>query len=133
MASFKLDASAKYAKTHEWVRMEDGVAFVGITDAAQDMLSDIVYVDLPEEGITVSAGDEIGTVESVKAAEDIVSPISGVVIEVNRALETTPEIVNQRPYTAWFFKIQPSSSVDKELSTLMSPADYDKFVGESTH
>jgi glycine cleavage system H protein len=133
MATFKLDANAKYAKTHEWVRIEEGVAFVGITDAAQDMLSDIVYVDLPEEGTAVKAGDEVGTVESVKAAEDIVSPISGVIVEVNRALETTPEIVNQRPYTAWFFKIQPDSSVNTELSALMSPADYEKFVGESSH
>jgi glycine cleavage system H protein len=133
MATFKLDANAKYAKTHEWVRIEDGVAFVGITDAAQDMLSDIVYVDLPEEGATVSAGQEVGTVESVKAAEDIVAPISGTIVEVNRALETTPEIVNQRPYTAWFFKIQPSASVDNELAALMSPNDYDKFVAESSH
>ena len=89
MASFKLDAAAKYAKTHEWVRIEEGVAFVGISDAAQDMLSDIVYVDLPEEGITVTAGQEIATVESVKAAEDIIAPISGVIVEVNRALEST--------------------------------------------
>src|SRR4051812_42735367 len=109
MANFKVDASAKYAKTHEWVRIEEGVAFVGITDAAQDMLSDIVFVDLPEEGIAVNAGDEIGTVESVKAAEDIIAPVSGVIVEVNHTLEATPEIVNQRPYTAWFFKIQPGN------------------------
>jgi glycine cleavage system H protein len=133
MANFKLDDAAKYATTHEWVRIEDGVAFVGITDAAQDMLSDIVYVELPEEGATVSAGEEVGTVESVKAAEDIVAPISGTIIEVNRALETTPEIINQRPYTAWFFKIEPSGSVEKELASLMSPSDYDKFVAESSH
>jgi glycine cleavage system H protein len=133
MASFKVDANAKYAKTHEWVRIEEGVAFVGITDAAQDMLSDIVYVDLPEEGMTVTAGQEIGTVESVKAAEDILAPISGTIIEVNRALETTPEIVNERPYTAWFFKIQPSGTADQELASLMSPSDYDKFVAESSH
>jgi glycine cleavage system H protein len=133
MATFKLDTNAKYAKTHEWVRLEEGVAFVGITDAAQDMLSDIVYVDLPEEGTTVTAGQEIATVESVKAAEDIIAPISGVIVEVNRALETTPEIVNERPYTAWFFKIQPSSGVDNELASLMSPSDYDKFVAESSH
>ena len=133
MANFKLDANAKYATTHEWVRLEDGVAFVGITDAAQDMLSDIVYVELPEEGATVTAGQEVGTVESVKAAEDIVSPISGTIVEVNRALETTPEIINQRPYTAWFFKIEPSGSVDNELASLMSPTDYDKFVAESNH
>jgi glycine cleavage system H protein len=133
MANFKLDTNARYAETHEWVRIEDGVAFVGITDAAQDMLSDIVYVDLPEEGTSVIAGNEIATVESVKAAEDIIAPISGVIVEVNRALESTPEIVNQRPYTAWFFKIQPTESVDKELAALMSPSDYDKFVAESSH
>jgi glycine cleavage system H protein len=133
MATFKLDANARYAKTHEWVRIEDGVAFVGITDAAQDMLSDIVYVELPEEGITVTAGQEVGTVESVKAAEDIVAPVSGVIIEVNRTLESTPEIINERPYTAWFFKIQPNDSVESELSSLMSSADYDKFVAESSH
>ena len=133
MASFKVDADAKYAKTHEWVRIEEGVAFVGITDAAQDMLSDIVYVDLPEEGTEVKAGQEIGTVESVKAAEEIVAPVSGIIVEVNRALETTPEIINQRPYSAWFFKIQPSDGVDKELESLMSPNDYDNFVAESSY
>jgi glycine cleavage system H protein len=133
MASFKLDDGAKYAKTHEWVRLEDGVALVGISDAAQDMLSDIVYVDLPEEGTEVSAGQEIGTVESVKAAEDIIAPVSGTIIEVNRALESTPEIINERPYAAWFVKIQPSESVDSELSALMAPSDYDKFVAESGH
>ncbi|MCC6458434.1 MAG: glycine cleavage system protein GcvH [Caldilineaceae bacterium] len=133
MASFKLDDNAKYAETHEWVRIEDGVAFVGISDAAQDMLSDIVYVDLPEEGTAVTAGTEIATVESVKAAEDIIAPISGVIVEVNHALESTPEIVNERPYSAWFFKIQPSESVEKELAALMSPSDYDKFVAESSH
>ena len=133
MATFKLDTNARYAKTHEWVRIEDGIAFVGITDAAQDMLSDIVYVELPEEGTQVNAGQEVGTVESVKAAEDIVAPISGVIIEVNRTLETTPEIINERPYTAWFFKIQPSESYESELLSLMSSADYDKFVAESSH
>ncbi len=133
MATYKMDADAKYAKTHEWVRIEDGVAVVGITDAAQDMLSDIVYVELPEEGATVTAGQEVATVESVKAAEDIIAPVSGTVVEVNRALETTPEIINDRPYEAWFFKIQPGTSVDDEISALMSPSDYETFVAESSH
>lgn len=133
MATYKLDNSAKYAKTHEWVRLEEGVAFVGISDAAQDMLSDIVYVELPEEGAEVTAGQEVGTVESVKAAEDIIAPISGTVIEVNRALESTPEIINERPYAAWFFKLQPSDQVDQELAALMSPNDYESFVAESSH
>lgn len=133
MADFKVDAEAKYAKSHEWVRIEDGIAVVGISDAAQDMLSDIVYVELPEEGTTVAAGQEVGTVESVKAAEDIIAPISGTIVEVNHALETTPEIVNQRPYAAWFFKIEPSGSLDSELSALLSPSDYESFVAESDH
>lgn len=133
MATFKLDDNAKYAKSHEWVRVEEGVAYVGISDAAQDMLSDIVYVDLPEEGTEVTAGQEIGTVESVKAAEDILAPISGTIVEVNRALESTPEIINQRPYSAWFVKIEPSAGVEGELSALMSPSDYDKFIDETSH
>ena len=133
MANYKVDANAKYTKTHEWVRIEDGVAVVGITDAAQDMLSDVVYVDLPEEGTTVTAGQEVATVESVKAAEDIIAPISGVIVEVNRALESTPEIVNERPYAAWFFKIKPTEKLDQELAALMSPSEYEKFVAESEH
>ena len=133
MATFKLDDNAKYAKSHEWVRLEDGMAFVGISDAAQDMLSDIVYVDLPEEGTEVTAGQEIGTVESVKAAKDILAPISGTIVEVNRALESTPEIINQRPYSAWFVKIEPSEGVAGELASLMSPSDYDKFIDETSH
>ncbi len=133
MANYKVDANAKYTKTHEWVRIEDGVAVVGITDAAQDMLSDVVYVDLPEEGTTVTAGQEVATVESVKAAEDIIAPVSGVIVEVNRALESTPEIVNERPYAAWFFKIKPTEKLDQELAALMSPSEYEKFVAESEH
>ena len=131
MANYKLDDNAKYAKTHEWVRIEDGVAVVGISDAAQDMLSDVVYVDLPEEGASVTAGKEVATVESVKAAEDIVAPVSGKIIAVNHALESTPEIVNERPYAAWFFKIEPTDALDSELGDLMTPAAYDKFVAES--
>jgi glycine cleavage system H protein len=131
MADYKLDDNAKYAKTHEWVRIEEGVAVVGISDAAQDMLSDVVYVDLPAEGAEVSAGKEVATVESVKAAEDIVAPVTGTIVAVNRELEANPEIVNQKPYAAWFFKIQPTAALERELAALMSPADYSKFVAES--
>lgn len=129
MASYKLDQSVKYAKSHEWVRMEDGVAVVGISDYAQDALSDVVYVDLPDVGDTVTAGKQAATVESVKAAEDVNAPVSGEVIEVNSALEDTPEIVNERPYDAWFFKVKPSN-LDADLAALLAPADYDKFVEE---
>jgi glycine cleavage system H protein len=96
------------------------------------LLSDVVYVDLPEEGISVTAGKEVATVESVKAAEDIIAPVSGKIVAVNRELESTPEIVNEKPYAAWFFKIEPSGPVDSELAALMTPADYAKFVAEST-
>ncbi|MBX2999677.1 MAG: glycine cleavage system protein GcvH [Caldilineaceae bacterium] len=133
MASFKLDKKARYAETHEWVRIENDLAVVGISDAAQDMLSDVVFVELPEVGEEVSAGDAIATVESVKAAEEVVAPVSGTVVEVNAELEETPEMVNESPYKAWFFKIQPSDRLQKELSALMSPDDYDTFVDENEH
>ncbi|MFO7633014.1 MAG: glycine cleavage system protein GcvH [Caldilinea sp.] len=129
MASYKLDQSVKYAKSHEWVRMEDGVAIIGVSDYAQDALSDVVYVDLPEEGEMVTAGKQVATVESVKAAEDVNAPVSGEVIEVNSALADTPEIINERPYDAWFFKVKPAN-LDADLAALMTPDEYDKFVEE---
>lgn len=129
MASYKLDQSVKYAKSHEWARVEGDIVVVGVSDYAQDALSDVVYVDLPEVGDTVAAGKQAATVESVKAAEDVIAPVSGEVIEVNTALEDTPEIVNERPYDAWFFKVKPSN-LEADLAALMTPADYDKFVEE---
>lgn len=133
MTSFKLDKKVKYAETHEWVRIENDLAVVGISDAAQDMLSDVVFVELPEVGEDVSAGDPIATVESVKAAEEVVTPISGTVVEINSELVDTPELVNESPYKAWFFKIRPSDNLQKELNTLMSPEDYEEFVEENAH
>ena len=130
MAKYKLDKSVKYAKTHEWVRIEDGVAVIGVSDYAQDALSDVVYVDLPEVGDTVTAGKKAATVESVKAAEDVYAPVSGEVIEVNTALEDTPEIINERPYDAWFFKVRPTEALEQELAALMEPEAYDKYVEE---
>lgn len=132
MTDYKLDASAKYARSHEWVRMEDGLAVVGISDAAQDLLSDVVYVELPEEGASVEAGDAVGVVESVKAAEDVNAPVSGVIAAVNTALVDAPEAVNEAPYQAWFFKIQPSDALEAELANLLSPEEYDRFVAESS-
>ena len=133
MANFEIDNNARYAKSHEWVRIEAGIATVGISDAAQDMLSDVVYVELPEVGRAVKAGEAIATVESVKAAEDVNAPISGTIVEVNSALEDTPEIVNTQPYTAWFFRIEPSANVESELAALMAAADYDAYVAASAH
>lgn len=132
MAKFKVDKDAHYAKTHEWVRVEEGVAVVGVSDFAQDALSDVVFVDLPEVGDTVRAGTAAATVESVKAAEDVIAPVSGEVIEINTALQDTPEIVNERPYDAWFFRVQPSS-LKADLAELLDPAAYEKFVAEAEH
>lgn len=100
----------KYMPSHEWARVEDdGTVTVGITDHAQDSLGDVVYVETPEVGSRVSAGEEAGVVESVKAASDIFSPVSGEVIAINEALEDEPETVNSSPYDdGWFYKVKPT-------------------------
>jgi glycine cleavage system H protein len=133
MSNYQLDKTAKYAETHEWVRIEDGLAVVGISDAAQDLLSDVVYVELPETGQAVKAGEAVAVVESVKAAEEVITPVSGVVVAANAELVDTPELVNEQPYVAWFFKIQPDTTLTAELDALMDAAAYDKFVDESAH
>ncbi|MEJ5198163.1 MAG: glycine cleavage system protein GcvH [Anaerolineae bacterium] len=127
--SYKYDLQAKYAKSHEWVRLEGDVAVVGISDYAQHLLSDVVYVDLPEVGDTVTQGESLGTVESVKAAEDAYAPISGEVLEVNTALEDHPEWINEDPYgKAWLIKVRPSDL--SELDNLMDAAAYEAYVNE---
>jgi len=128
MSDHQLDSSVKYAATDEWVRMEDGVAVVGISDYAQDQLSDVVYVELPEVGSTVAAGDEVAVVESVKAAETVSAPLSGTIVAVNEDLVDAPELVNEDPYQAWFFKIQPGDGLEGELAKLMGPDDYAAYV-----
>lgn len=133
MAQYKLDKKAKYATSHEWVRVEEDVAVVGISDAAQDMLSDVVFVELPDVGEEVTAGDAVAVVESVKAAEDVMAPVSGVVVEINSELEDTPELVNESPYESWFFKVRPSADLQKELDDLMTPDEYATFVEENEH
>ncbi len=132
MSDYKIDATAYYAKTHEWVRMEDDIAVVGVSDAAQDMLSDVVYVDLPEEGREVQAGEAVAVVESVKAAEDVLAPISGIIVAVNTELADNPEFVNEKPYEAWFFKLQPKD-LAAELAQLMDAVAYEKFTEENAH
>lgn len=133
MATYKLDDAARYARTHEWVRLEGDLAVVGISDAAQDMLSDVVYVELPEVGRTVQVGDSLAVVESVKAAEEVIAPVSGIVTEVNDPLVDQPELVNQDPYGSWFVKIQPTEALSEEVSALFSPADYQQFVEQGGH
>lgn len=123
-------AELKYLPSHEWVRIEaDGTATVGITDHAQEALGDVVFVDAPEVGSEVAANEEAGVVESVKAASDIYSPISGDVIEVNEVLADSPEIVNSSPYDdGWFYKIKPSEL--SELDALLSADEYVKITEE---
>lgn len=114
----------KYLPSHEWARVEDdGTVTVGISDHAQDSLGDVVYVELPEMGGTVTAGEEAGVVESVKAASDIFSPVSGAVIAINESLEDAPEQVNSSPYDdGWFFRVQPN-----DLSDLNDALDADAY------
>ena len=114
----------KFLSSHEWARLEeDGIVIVGISDYAQDLLGDIVFVELPEVGQSVDAENDTAIVESVKAASDIYSPLSGEVIEVNSQLEDQPEIINSSPYEdGWLFKLAPSDI--GELENLLSPEDY---------
>ena len=114
----------KFLSSHEWARVEsDGTITIGISDHAQDLLGDIVFVELPEVGQSVDAENDAAIVESVKAASDIYSPLSGEVIEVNSLLEDQPEIINSSPYEdGWFFKLTPSDM--GELDNLLSPEDY---------
>ena len=114
----------KFLSSHEWARIEsDGTITIGISDHAQDLLGDIVFVELPEVGQTLDAESDAAIVESVKAASDVYSPISGEVKEVNSLLEDQPEIINSSPYEdGWFYKISPSDL--GELDNLLSPEDY---------
>ncbi len=114
----------RYASTHEWIRVnDDGTATIGISDHAQDALGDIVFVELPEPGSTVNAKDEVAVVESVKAASDIYSPVSGEIVAVNDALVDAPETVNSSPYeNGWFFKVKLGE--DAELQELLDADGY---------
>lgn len=108
-------ADLKYAATHEWVKVEDGLVITGISDHAQDALGDLVYVELPEVGATLVAGTAVGVVESVKTASDIHAPVSGVVVEVNSNLEDDPDFVNDSPYDkGWIYKIKADNLADVE-------------------
>ena len=119
-----IPADLKFLSSHEWARVEsDGTITVGISDHAQDLLGDIVFVELPEVGQSVDAESDAAIVESVKAASDVYSPLSGEVIEVNSLLEDQPEIINSSPYEdGWFYKLNPSDM--GELDNLLSPEDY---------
>ncbi|CAI8335853.1 MAG: Glycine cleavage system H protein [Porticoccaceae bacterium UBA1117] len=119
-----LPVELKYAASHEWVRLEgDGTAVIGITDHAQAALGDVVYVELPEEGADIDAGAEVAVVESVKAASDIYSPVTGAVIEINPVLEEQPEAINQSPYVdGWLFRVKLSNH--NELDDMLDRDEY---------
>jgi len=125
-----IPSDLRYQSSHEWVRVDaDGTAYVGITDHAQHAMGDLVYVELPEVGDTVTAGDEAGVVESVKAASDIFSPVSGEVIAINEALNDNPEQVNSDPFgDGWLFRVKLSDQ--GELEDLMSAEEYAEQLEE---
>jgi glycine cleavage system H protein len=117
----------KYTKSHEWVRLEDdGTATIGITQHAQELLGDMVFVETPNVGRELKRGEECAVVESVKAAADVYAPISGEVIAVNPELESTPEKINQDAYSAWLFKLKPENA--GELNNLLDYAGYQKIL-----
>ncbi len=117
----------KYTRSHEWVRVEaDGAISVGITDHAQELLGDLVFIELPEPGRDLAAGQEAAVVESVKAAADVYAPLAGSVIENNAVLADSPELVNQDAYAAWLFRMRPASIAD--LDGLLDAAAYQEIV-----
>lgn len=116
-----------YTNEHEWVRKEGDTVTIGITDYAQQLLGDVVYVEMPEAGAAVTKGETFGVVESVKAASDIYAPVSGEVIEIHQELDDHPEFLNQSPYDrGWIIKVRPSNPV--EIDVLMDQARYQEFV-----
>ncbi|MBS0358003.1 MAG: glycine cleavage system protein GcvH [Proteobacteria bacterium] len=120
----------RYSDTHEWARLEDdGTIVIGITDHAQHLLGDLVFVELPDEGIELKGGDEAGVVESVKAASDFYSPITGEVVEVNEELQDSPALVNTDPYgDGWLFRIQPEDT--SEFDALLDADAYNEQISE---
>ena len=123
-------AEFKYTKEHEWIKIDGNTGTIGITDHAQQALGDIVFVELPKPGASITAGKSFGTVESVKAVSDLFAPVSGTVAEVNQDLSTSPEKVNSEPHKAWMIKVTLSNA--SEANALLSAADYEKFVAEES-
>ena len=118
----------KYTKAHEWVLVEDGVATIGVTDFAASELGDIVFVEMPEVGDEVNIEDTVGSIESVKAVEDLFVPVSGEVLEINEDIDATPELVNSEPFDGgWLFKVKMSD--ETEMEKLMDAAAYGEIMG----
>lgn len=120
-----------YSESHEWVKVDGDTAIIGISDHAQQAMGNIVYVDMPEEEDEVTADEDFGAVESVKAASDLISPVSGVVVEVNEALADAPELLNKDAYENWIIKVKMDDP--EELKNLMDAAAYEKFCENEEH
>ena len=124
----KFEEGLYYSESHEYIRVEGEYGYIGISDYAQHALGNVVYVDMPEVDDEVTAGEEFGAVESVKAASDLISPVSGTVVEVNEALEDKPELLNEDAFSNWIIKVQLSNP--SELDNLMDKAAYEAFCAE---
>ena len=125
----EVNPNCRYADSHEWVNVEGNIATVGISDHAQGLLGDLVYVELPELDVEVSRGDDAGVVESVKAASDVYTPVSGKIIEINEDLEDNPELVNSSPYeSGWLYRIELQDA--GEVNSLMSADEYESHIEE---
>ena len=124
----KIVEGLKYSESHEWVKVEGNIAYIGVSDFAQKEMGDITYVDMPEEGDDVIAGEEFGALESVKASSELISPVSGTVVLVNGELEDAPEKVNEDAYGAWIIKVE--MSLPSQLDALMDAAAYKAMIGE---
>jgi glycine cleavage system H protein len=119
-------ANLKYTKEHEWIRVEGDTGTIGITDFAQQQLGDVVYVEMPEVGTTLTAGQVFGTIESVKAVSELFAPVSGEVVETNGSLKDRPDTVNSQPHEAWMVKVKITNTGD--LSSLMDAAAYEQLI-----
>lgn len=116
-----------YTESHEWVSLKDGIATIGITDFAQHELGDIVFLELPDAGAKVSAGEPCGTIEAVKSAEDLISPVSGVLENKNQEAEDNPKIINQSPYEeGWLYRVRMNN--EEELANLLTPIEYKRLI-----
>ena len=119
-------ADLKYTKEHEWIRVDGNIGAIGITDFAQQQLGDVVYVELPEVGSTITAGNVFGTIESVKAVSELFAPVSGEVVEINSSLKDRPDHVNSKPHDTWMVKVKLSNA--GEVSSLMDAAAYEQLI-----
>ncbi|MDU2064156.1 MAG: glycine cleavage system protein GcvH [Sporomusaceae bacterium] len=127
-----IPAELKYSKDHEWVRVEGNMAYIGVTDFAQAQLGDVVFVELPEDGRELTAGDSFSVIESVKAVSDIYAPVSGKIVKVNMGLEDAPELINQDPYgEGWIVAVEISNSA--ELDALLDSKAYEELASEGGH